>query len=138
MNEEEKYWEKMCETADALGLIVPETVPFLPTHAKKIRKRLTLAENILRLVAVLDKAYHSGWGGIAAARTNVAGAADELIFGSDEKAEKIYEMALAQYESVMANRPLSIRDELERCAEGLQEKSPDLAREILELAERIE
>jgi hypothetical protein len=137
MSKEEEYWNKMCDTAMALDLITPETVPFLPTHARKIRKRLTLAESMLTLVVDLDHAYHSGWDGITAARSNIAAAAKELIFGSDETAEKIYKMALSQYKSTKKSRPLSMRNELERIAEQLLEDWPDQALELSELAESI-
>ena len=91
--DKEEAWEKMCEVAEALGLIVPETVPYLEGHARKIRKRLTLAENMLKLVVDLDHAYHSGWQGVVASQGNVAAAAKELIYGSDETAEKVYNVA---------------------------------------------
>jgi predicted nucleic acid-binding Zn-ribbon protein len=34
-----KYWILLCDTAEALGLIFPETCPYLPEHAKKVMKR---------------------------------------------------------------------------------------------------
>ena len=135
--DKEEAWEKMCDVAEALGLIVPETVPYLVTHARKLRERLTLAENMLKLVVDLDHAYHSGWQGIVASQGNVAAAAKELIYGSDETAEKVYNIALSQYESAKETRPLSLSEELERIADELRRDWPNHARELKEIAKGL-
>lgn len=139
MSKENEYWEKLCETAEALGLLVPETVPFLPTHARNLREKLDLAKCILELLVKTDRAHHSGWQGIAGAQSNAIGAAQSLLEGSDlELAEKIYIMAKSQYESAKKFRPLSLGEELDRIAQELSETHPEQAHTLAKMAESLE
>ncbi len=139
MSKENEYWEQLCETAEALGLLVPETVPFLPTHARKIREELDLAKSILQLLVKLDRAHHSGWQGIAGAQSNAIGAAQCLLEDSDlERADRVYLMASSQYETSNKLRPLSLGEELDRIAQELSETHPEQAHTLAKMAESLE
>lgn len=64
-------YERLCVIAERLGLVVPESVPYLENWAHKIRGRMDALERVLTLICDVDHAQLCGQTGIEALRLNI-------------------------------------------------------------------
>lgn len=75
----EASWERMCAIADCLGLLTPETVPYLENWAAKIRARMEALDRILTLVCDIHEAQLRGQCGLEAMRIHVMDMANKVV-----------------------------------------------------------
>lgn len=64
-------YERLCVIAERLGLVVPESVPYLENWAHKIRGRMDALERVLTLICDVDHAQLCGQSGIEGLRINI-------------------------------------------------------------------
>ena len=72
-------WERLCAIGEQLGLLVPESVPYMENWAAKIRFRMETLERILSLVCDIHEAQLCGQIGLEAMRLQVMDMARKVV-----------------------------------------------------------